>query len=167
MPTKKLFIFRHGKSDWTAKFKTDHERPLAERGIQAAQLMGEHLTKIEQQPELVVSSTAKRALDTAHLAHEFGQWDCEIKSSRNLYLASVEEALEQIHAVSSDIERLMIVAHEPMCSELISELCFGAHVKFPTAAVACLKFRVDEWRQVKANKGQLTWLLTPKVLSKK
>lgn len=166
MANKKLYLFRHGKSDWKAKFKTDHERPLAERGINAAQFMGQHMTSLEQQPELILTSTAKRAVDTAYLAHEFGQWTCDIKAERLLYLASVEEALEKIQQTDPVIEKLMVVAHEPMCSELISELCFGAHVKFPTAAIARLDFRVDSWDKVKANKGQLAWLLTPKTLMK-
>lgn len=164
MGSKKLYILRHGKSDWKSKFKTDHERPLAERGIEAAKGMGEHLKKIGQVPDAIISSTAKRALDTANLAVEFGGWQSSVTTTRELYLASVEEAIELIQDTGKENKRLMIVSHEPLCSSLVSELAMGAHVKFPTASVARIDFKVDSWTDIDTDKGQLAWLLTPKSL---
>jgi phosphohistidine phosphatase len=37
-----LLIMRHGKSDWEGGV-ADHERPLAPRGVRAAQSMGRFL----------------------------------------------------------------------------------------------------------------------------
>ncbi|AKE51948.1 SixA phosphatase family protein [Kangiella geojedonensis] len=162
MGSKKLYIFRHGKSDWKAKFKNDHERPLAERGIEAAKNMGAHLHKVGQSPETVISSSAKRAMDTALLAMEFGQWQSTMTSTRDLYLSSVEEAIELIQTIESDDKRIMLVSHEPLCSSLVSELTMGGHVKFPTASVARIDFKVSSWAEVDSDKGQLAWLLTPK-----
>ena len=162
MGSKKLYIFRHGKSDWKAKFKNDHERPLAERGIEAAKNMGVHLHKVGQSPETVISSSAKRAMDTALLAMEFGQWQSTMTSTRDLYLSSVEEAIELIQTSESDDKRIMLVSHDPLCSSLVSELTMGGHVKFPTASVARIDFKVNSWAEVDSDKGQLAWLLTPK-----
>lgn len=164
MPSKKLYVLRHGKSDWNSKFTMDHQRPLSDRGVEGAKLMGKHLSKIKQPPELILSSTATRAFDTAKLANEEGEWGSTLLTSRHLYLTSVDEMIEQIKLIDDTVERLMIVSHEPSCSELISEVCMGAYVKFPTAALARIDFRVDKWSAVKANKGQLAWLLTPKSL---
>ncbi|GAA4355318.1 histidine phosphatase family protein [Kangiella marina] len=164
MGSKKLYIFRHGKSDWKATFKTDYERPLAERGIEAAKNMGKHLSAITQTPELVVSSAAKRAIDTASLAMEFGQWDCPMESTRALYLSSVDETIELIQQLNPEVKRLMIVSHEPLCSSLVAELTMGGHVKFPTASIARVDFKVDSWSDIDSDKGQLAWLLTPKSL---
>ena len=162
MASKKLYIFRHGKSDWKAKFKNDHERPLAERGIEAAKNMGVQLSKIGQEPELIISSSAKRTQDTANLAMEFGRWESTLTTTRNLYLASVEETIELVQSVQADVKRLMLVSHEPLCSSLVSEFTMGGHVKFPTASIARIDFRVDFWADVDSDKGQLAWLLTPK-----
>ena len=164
MGSKKLYIFRHGKSDWKAKFKNDHERPLAERGIEAAKHMGAHLQKVGQVPEVLVSSTAKRAIDTASLAMEFGQWDSSMTSTRDLYLSSVEETIELIQAINSEAKRIMLVSHEPLCSSLVSELTIGGHIKFPTASIARVDFKVNSWADIDSDKGQLAWLLTPKSL---
>lgn len=163
---KKLYIFRHGKSDWEARFASDHQRPLAARGREAAQSMGKHLARIKQLPELVLCSSSVRTKETLALAMEKGGWKSEVQYNRELYFASVEEVIELIHKQDDAICKLMIVAHEPMCSSLIAELAMGANVKFPTASVARLSFRAEHWRDVKANSGRLDWLLTPKVLFK-
>lgn len=164
--TKKLYIFRHGKSDWEARFPSDHERPLATRGQNAAENMGKHLARIKQLPELVLCSSSTRTKETLSLAMDKGSWKSEVQYCRELYLASVEEALELVQKQDDAFSKLMIVAHEPMCSSLIAELAMGANVKFPTASVARLSLRVEHWREVKANRGRLDWLLTPKVLFK-
>lgn len=164
--SKKLYIFRHGKSDWEARFASDHERPLATRGQYAAENMGKHLARIKQLPELVLCSSSVRTKETLALAMESGGWKAQVKYCRELYLASVEEALELIQKQDDAIQKLMIVAHEPMCSSLIAELAMGANVKFPTASVARLSFKADSWRDAKADRGRLDWLLTPKVLFK-
>ncbi|NVJ65509.1 MAG: histidine phosphatase family protein [Gammaproteobacteria bacterium] len=166
MAGKKLFIMRHGKSDWQAKFKRDYDRPLAERGVDAASQMGKHLTAIGQVPEFILSSSAKRALNTIEIAVAEGAWQAKLETNRQLYLASVEEAVELIKTTHDSIKKLMIVAHEPMCSSLIAELCMGAHVKFPTAAVARINLNIESWAEVGGNDGRLDWLLTPKSLTK-
>ena len=68
-----IIIFRHGKSDWDAVYDRDHNRPLSKRGIKAAKRMGEYLSKKNQTPEKVISSSAIRAKKTAELAIKYGQ----------------------------------------------------------------------------------------------
>lgn len=155
---------RHGKSDWSTKTARDYDRPLAERGIEAAKLMGEHLKAVEQTPQLILNSGAKRAQDTADLAVSAGDWSCEQEASRHLYMASVSEVIEMIEQVSEDVDQLMIVGHEPVCSNLISELAMGAYVKFPTASVARLTIKVKKWSDIQDKAARLDWLLSPKIL---
>ena len=45
-----LILFRHGKSDWDAPYANDHERPLANRGKEAARCMGRLLSHTRQVP---------------------------------------------------------------------------------------------------------------------
>ena len=71
---RSLILFRHGKSDWDAPFASDHERPLTNRGKEAARLMGRFLQQTGQIPDLAVSSSAQRARDTQQLAARAGHW---------------------------------------------------------------------------------------------
>ncbi|WP_018624758.1 SixA phosphatase family protein [Kangiella aquimarina] len=164
--SKKLYLFRHGKSDWEARFGSDHERPLAERGRIAAENMGKHLARVKQVPELILCSSSVRTKETLALAMKSGNWQSDVIYCRELYLASVQEAIELIQNQTGSVSKLMVVAHEPMCSSLIAELAMGANVKFPTASVARLSFRAEQWNQINFSKGRLDWLLTPKALFK-
>ncbi len=72
---KKVFVLRHGKSDWHAEYGPDHDRPLAPRAVAAAERMGRFLSESAQIPAKVLSSTAVRARHTAELAMSAGRWN--------------------------------------------------------------------------------------------
>lgn len=160
--TRQLILLRHGKSDWEADFASDHERPVAKRGIRAAQVMGKLLSQASQTPDAVISSSAVRAKTTAELACAAGAWNCPIRITPELYEASPEQALAVIQAVSNDIGTLLLVGHQPTWSELTAALIGGGTVSVPTAAMVCIGFDVGSWRTVQFASGQLKWLLPPK-----
>lgn len=164
--TKRLILFRHGKSDWNADFSQDHARPVAERGIKAAQTMGKLLTAAEAVPDIVISSSAVRAHTTLKLAMAAGKWACQTQVTDDLYEASIPQVLQVIHQASDQHQSLMLVGHEPTWSELTAYLLGGGSVRVPTAALVGLEFDTHTWRQVDAGRGLLLWLLPPKLFSK-
>jgi phosphohistidine phosphatase len=164
--TKRLILFRHGKSDWDANFSRDHDRPVAERGIKAARAMGKLLAAAEAVPDSVVSSSAARAQTTMKLAIEAGDWQCQTRITDNLYEASVHQVLAVVHQEPDHHQSLMLVGHEPTWSELTTALIGGGQVRVPTAAMVCVEFDVSTWQQVTAGRGMLLWLLPPKLMTK-
>ena len=48
---KSIILFRHGKSEWNTFYDSDHNRPLAPRGIKAAKKMGVFLANKKQVPD--------------------------------------------------------------------------------------------------------------------
>jgi phosphohistidine phosphatase len=164
---KTLLVMRHGKSDWGATFGSDHERPLAKRGITAARRMGRFLTEAGTGPDLVISSTAVRALTTAELAAEAGEWACEIVTSHDLYASDPERVLEVVRDTNGGIGRLLIAGHEPTWSMLVTWLIGGGRVRMPTAAVACLDLPLGTWTDLAPSTCELRWLVTPKTLKGK
>ena len=62
---KTLLVLRHAKSSWKNSQMSDHERPLNKRGRRDAPRMGRLLGEEGLVPDLIVSSTAERALETA------------------------------------------------------------------------------------------------------
>lgn len=164
---RNLLVMRHAKSDWGAAFETDHERPLADRGIRAARLMGRFLAEGGTVPDLVLSSTAVRALTTARLAAESGGWGCELVSTSDFYASDAETVLDVIHGVDDGVERLLIAGHEPTWSTLVTWLIGGGRVRMPTAAVACLDLPHGGWADLSPSSCELRWLVTPKSLKRK
>jgi phosphohistidine phosphatase len=60
-----LVMIRHAKSSWANPLQSDFERALNERGERDAPMMGARLKAAGILPELIISSTAKRAKSTA------------------------------------------------------------------------------------------------------
>lgn len=137
-----LLLMRHAKSDWSADSGSDFDRPLNERGIRSARLIGRLLTDAGLRPELVISSPAVRAISTARLAAEAGGWDCPIREERVFY----EGALAQISDIvrsPSNPSRVLAVGHQPTWSFLAESLT-GEPVDMRTATVAVIERRAEE-----------------------
>ena len=62
---KTLFLVRHAKSSWKEAGLADRERPLSGRGKRDAPRMGARLARRDARPELLVTSPAVRAVQTA------------------------------------------------------------------------------------------------------
>ena len=63
---KTLLLMRHAKSSWDNPGLRDFDRPLNERGLKAAPLMGRYLRAQGIAPDLIVSSPAQRAQQTVN-----------------------------------------------------------------------------------------------------
>jgi len=162
---KTVILFRHAKSDWNASFGSDHERPLAERGRQAANRMGRFLAQRGEVPELAIASTALRARDTLDRAVRAGDWSCEVELRDDLYLPAPDGLLGVLHQQSEPLTSVMLVGHEPAWSETLSLLVGGGEFRLPTAAMARVDVAVDRWEEVEFGLGELRWLVTPKELT--
>ena len=159
-----LLLLRHGKSDWSADYRSDRERPLAPRGVKAAQRMGRFLTAVELIPDVVVSSPAVRARTTAELAVEAGAWECSIRIDSDLYGGGANAVLAVVRSLGIECETVLIAGHEPVWSSLVGGLSGGSQVRFPTAALACLSLQAPSWADLDWGRATLQWLVTPKLL---
>jgi phosphohistidine phosphatase len=155
---KNLMIMRHGKSDWDADFPSDHDRPLANRGILSAERMGEVIRDLDIVPGLVISSTAVRARATAELARITGGWASRLILDEDLYGTSPGGALGIVARHGGDCERVMIVGHEPTWSMLIKRLT-GGSCAVRTATVADIEMHASGWDAVTSASGTLVALL--------
>ena len=164
--SKKIFIYRHAKSDWSAAYGSDHDRPLAPRGIKSAKIMGKMLGLSGQVPELVITSTALRAVETLELSKTKGAWDCEIKKNKILYFESHREIFDLVKQLPDNYSSVMLVGHEPKCSTLASLLIGGGELTFKTATMARIDFLADEWSMLTPGEGELRWMQSPSLYTK-
>ena len=158
--SKKLILYRHGKSDWNADYVNDHERPIAERGKTSAAVMGKLLASSGQTPDLVITSSALRARQTLEISMKSG-WNADVLVDDTLYYGGPEAILSLIQSFPKNTSRVMLVGHEPKWSAMTSRLIGGGEIVFPTAAMARIDFEVDKWYKVKEGCGELRWLLQP------
>ena len=159
-----IILFRHGKSDWDAIYDKDHNRPLSKRGIKAAKKMGNYLKQINQIPDVVISSSAIRAKNTAELAMNSGGWKSIFYIEPRIYGGSSEELLSIVQKINKKIKTVCLVGHEPICSSFIS-LCTFHSQRFTTASMAKIDFEFKEWSEINFGKGILNWIKSPKEIS--
>ena len=155
---------RHAKSAYPPSIADDFDRPLNKRGFKDLTYMANLLRALEPAPDLVRSSSAERAKQTAASMAAA----VEI-SARNfcyedrLYLAS-PEVLDSAVADLPDLSMsALIVAHNPGLEDWICRLC-GADLRLPTAALVALHLDMAHWGQIRKARGKLRWFVIPRLL---
>ncbi|MEW4488273.1 histidine phosphatase family protein [Thalassoglobus sp. JC818] len=134
-----LLVMRHAKSSWDDASLSDDQRPLNKRGKRVAPLMGAFLAAQNLVPDRIVSSSAKRAHQTAKLmASKLG---CEIELVDELYLASTS-TWKRVIAQHESVSRVLMIGHNPGIEELVSAVT-GDYERMPTAAIACFSVGSD------------------------
>ncbi len=162
---KTLLILRHAKSSWSNSALGDHERPLNSRGKSDAPRMGRLLKHEGLVPQLIISSSAKRALKTAELAAESAGYEAEIQVTRRLYHAGPENYYNVLRDVGDSVERVMVVGHNPGMEELVEELG-GLYERMPTAALAQIELPIKSWEAMDGEiDGRLVNFWRPKELN--
>lgn len=145
---KTLILVRHAKSSWDHPGLDDHERPLSERGLRDAPRMGRRLADRGLAPDVVLSSTAVRALTTAELmAEAIGVERDRIVADERLYATSAAGLLEVIGELDSSVQTGMVVGHNPEMTSLAQR--FTDEIgHLPTCAVVEFRFDADAWDEL-------------------
>ena len=144
---KTLMLLRHAKSSWDDETLDDHDRPLNKRGKKIAPKMGEHLRAKGLLPNLIVTSTAKRARSTAKLVAEAGGYRGEVRRDPALYLAPPDVYVRLASSTDDGIERLMLVGHNPGIEACVDILC-GTEEVMPTAGLAVISAPIASWSEL-------------------
>lgn len=153
---RQLIVMRHAKSDWANHHLSDHDRPLNERGLRNAAMMGKHFVDNRISPAVVIASTAVRVRETLALMLAEWPYEPEVFFEQSLYLASVETLGSHVRGLHDDWAAVLIVGHNPGLSEFVGQLA-GRQLEMPTAAVAVLTSKEESWmRAVAARSWQLT-----------
>ena len=163
---KRLLILRHAKSSWDNPGLSDFERPLNDRGKRAAPFMGGVIKRRGFEPDLIRSSPAVRARETARLVKEFSGSTADIEHDNRIYEASSKTLIKVVSEADNRFNAVMIVGHNPGMEGLVHALT-GKSERMPTAAVAVIDLDISDWSEVLDASGKLRELMRPKDLQKK
>ncbi|MFZ0059951.1 MAG: SixA phosphatase family protein [Acidimicrobiales bacterium] len=160
-----VLVLRHAKSDWShASEEPDLVRPLSPRGRRSADAIGRFIADSGNVPDGALRSPAARVVETLDRAMEAGKWRCAVRESDRLYGFGIDALVSEIRGENDGTGVLLVVGHEPTCSEAVAALIGGGQVLMPTAAVARVDFAEEHWADVVAGTGVLRWLVTPRLL---
>ena len=141
---KTLLILRHAKSSWSDSQMVDFDRSLNARGKRAAPRMGRLLVEQDLLPDLIVSSSARRARKTAQKAAEAADYQGEIRLENGLYGGGPSAYLQILRHLDESVERVMVVGHNPDLEMLLEQLTGESEI-LPTAALVHVRLPLDSW----------------------
>jgi len=161
---KTLLVLRHAKSSWADAGQDDHDRPLNGRGKRDASRMGRLLAEEQLVPDLIVTSSAKRARKTARRVAKGCDCVDRVREAESLYLAAPDAYVRLLSEVGDDVARLLVVGHNPGISLWASSLTGEPH-ELPTAALVAIHLAIDRWGELALDsRGKLVQIWLPREL---
>ena len=159
---KKLFLARHAQASETEPGIKDIDRFLTRTGQREAMYVGMFMKKHDIIPDLIISSTAQRAMTTAKIVAEQLKYPVEeILEEPEMYEASVRIFLRMINELDVNCQQVMMVGHNPTVTYL-AELLTGAVIgNIEPGGVVEIHFANDSWKEVSQHTGTLIQYKTP------
>jgi phosphohistidine phosphatase len=163
-----LIILRHGDAGKRLPDPIkDYQRQLNESGKKEVLQVAKSLKKLSLKVEYVFSSPLIRAFETAKIVAEeyklikqLELWD-ELKPSGNK--AILYDKLKKLSIDST----IIVVGHEPYLSNMISDIISNNNYNENRMNIILKKAGLSKIKitsTVPRLKGELSWLLTPKIL---
>jgi len=169
-----IYLLRHAKSSWDDPEIVDRERPLAKRGRKAVVLLREHFRESGVAPDLVLCSSAVRAVQTLDGVREGLPPSARVEIEAGLYAAGAAALLERLRSLPEEVGSVMLVGHNPGIEDLAAELIGGGdpeartalEIKYPTGGFATLSFE-GTWRELAPKGATLEAFAAPRRLASK
>ncbi len=141
-----LFLIRHAKSSWEHPGIRDIDRPLNERGLYEAPLMAQILVREGVQPDLLVSSPAKRAWTTAlFFAVAFGIKDEAIQREQDIYEADPPDILRLVSQLPDTASTVFLFGHNMTFTDVANRFAKTEIANVPTCGIVRIESDVDTW----------------------
>jgi len=161
---KQLILVRHAKSEWGNEYLKDVDRPLNERGYSDAYFLSDWLLNNKKLPDLILSSTATRALNTALIFARTFDFDMKCFGlEKEIYESSVETLISIVKEQSVSKNRIMLFGHNPtitdLCNQLTDDLFFD---NVPTCGMVSFSFDINNWSELQQKKGAMDFYQFPK-----
>ncbi|MFK5855502.1 MAG: histidine phosphatase family protein [Bacteroidota bacterium] len=162
---KTVYIVRHAKSSWDNIDVSDHDRVLMPVGIKKTKKIIKFLTDKNVLPDLILTSSAKRAMETAHLiADGIGYDNVNIIINNDLYHAFADEIYDVISTVSDSENSVMIVAHNPTLTDFVNDFINPRISNLPTTGVVSIEFETDSWEEISDVKFKVNFVVFPRMI---
>lgn len=141
---RKVYLGRHAKSSWDHPNLNDHDRPLNKRGKEDAPFMARMMDQLEDKPQLIITSSANRALSTAmEYKMVFFLPEDHFWIDKRVYHAGSGLIEEIVQEVPDTYQNVYIFGHNPTMQIIADEFIHLA--KFSTAGVLVLETDIDQW----------------------
>ena len=145
---KFLYLLRHAKSSWAENGLSDRQRPLAERGLRDAPMMGERFSARGEHLEQIISSPALRAHTTARLFAEAGGFPpADVVVEDDLYFLGSGSIENVILSQDDQLQSIMLVFHNPDITHFVNSIDYEVSIdNVPTSGLIKLSCDIVHWQ---------------------
>lgn len=158
---KILLLIRHAHS-FPGASETDLNRPLSAQGRRDAASMAQVLQHKNIVPDMLVASTAKRALETARAMASV--WDYppqKIRAEKGLYESSFLGYDDIIGSIADEYDRIALIGHNPVIVRFVNSLTSFSTDRFPPCSVAAFRIHTRLWNDFQLAEKEFLFLESP------
>jgi phosphohistidine phosphatase len=154
-----VYLLRHGIAGDARSGQPDSERALTEEGKEKLRRV---LQQAGAQPDLILSSPYRRAVETAEIAAEVLGYRGKIVRTPALVPEAPPHGVWEEIRQHAESQAILLASHEPLMSSTAAHLlgCPALMVDMKKAALV----RIDFDRTPREPRGILRWMLTPAVV---
>lgn len=154
---KKLVIVRHAKAEDLYNGISDYQRKLTDKGKKNALKVCEQLIDNQIFPNILISSYANRALETAQIyAKEYNIHESDILIDNIIYDAfNVKELKNILNKIDNKCDVVFIFGHNPDLSEILSYFIEDINEYLPKASASIIDFDVEYWNDIDSKNAKL------------
>ncbi len=165
---KTLYIVRHAKSSWDHPGLDDHERPILDKGQKRTKLVGDYLLENEQNVDLLISSHAVRARQTASIIADILNYPEEnIRISSQIYHSDIDSLFDLLYELPDEVSSVMLFGHNPTFTSFANYFKQKKIDWLPTSAIVCIEFDTEKWENIIDAKKRTKFVITPRLLKEK
>jgi phosphohistidine phosphatase len=123
MKLRRLMLVRHGQAELVSGDKSDFQRRLDPQGKKDVLSVGKQAASENWAPECILCSEAVRARETLEILKEHVVTaDCKVVFLPTIYQGEPSDLLNILSKLPPEIEKVMVVGHNPILSVVASEL---------------------------------------------
>lgn len=163
----RVYILRHAKTESLGfGVAKDFDRNLLPLGKQDVQFVAEKWMQENEPPQLILSSTAKRAKETTLIFANAIQFPMEkIQWMGDLYMADFIHLDKILNSLSDDIFSVLIVAHNMGLTDFVNNKITDFYLDvLPTASCVGFGLELNSWQENSMDKkGQFLHYYSPKI----
>ncbi|MEO1054211.1 MAG: histidine phosphatase family protein [Bacteroidota bacterium] len=164
--SKHLYLLRHAQTKEKQTGQSDFDRELTSIGLQNANRMGINFSNKNIQPDIIISSQAKRAKTTSKIIAEQIRYNPDkIHFNEEIYNASIRTLLQVVNQMKDEWNSVILVGHNPAITYLAEYLTNEEIGDMSTCGFVVIEFPFDEWQLVSEGNGNFITYEYPDLLN--
>jgi len=161
---REVYVIRHGKSSWKIPSWTDKERPLKNKGRKRTAKVAKYLKKQGVKPDLIITSHAKRAKQTAKILQKILGRDIPLQIEKKLYTGDEEDIYDLLFGLDDNVHKVFVVGHNPDLTDWVNRYKDKKIINLPTSGVFGVGFYARSWKDLPWASWQELLYVEPKSL---